>query len=102
MIVVGLERLQRGMRAEHAAASRAQHVPAEIEQPEPRRMQESGDRALLIEAVLRGEIEDVDAVELVILTILDEAHDRIDHLRIGGLLQNGKLGLEVAHRGGSI
>ena len=77
------------MGAEHTAAAGAQHVPAEIEQPEPRRMQKGGDRVLFIDAVLRGEVEDIDAVELVILTVLDETRDRIDHLRVGGLIQNG-------------
>ena len=52
-------------------------------------MQKGGDRVLFIDAVLRGEVEDIDAVELVILTVLDETRDRIDHLRVGGLIQNG-------------
>ena len=60
-------------------------------------MQEGGDRVLFVEAMLPGEIEDIDAVELVILAVLDEVRDRVDHLGVGGLLQNGKLGLDVAH-----
>ncbi|MGY3454587.1 hypothetical protein ACVWW5_000037 [Bradyrhizobium sp. LM3.4] len=60
-------------------------------------MQERRDHALFVEAVLPGEVEDIDAVELVILAVLDEARNRVDHLRIGGLLQNGKLGLDIAH-----
>ncbi|MHC2344304.1 hypothetical protein ACVMIL_005470 [Bradyrhizobium barranii subsp. barranii] len=77
------------MGAQHAAAARTEHVPAEIEQSKPRRMQEGGDRVLFVEAVVPGEIEDIDAVELVVLAALDETRDRIDHLGIGGLFQNG-------------
>ncbi|MGY4432059.1 hypothetical protein ACVWWO_004536 [Bradyrhizobium sp. F1.13.1] len=60
-------------------------------------MQECRDRVLFIETVLLRETEDIDAVELVIFAVLDEARDRVDHFRIGGLLQNGKLGLDIAH-----
>src|SRR6266702_8868140 len=60
-------------------------------------MQKTRDRPLLVEIVLPGEVENIDAVELVILTLVNEVFNRVDHLGIGGLLQNGKLGLDVAH-----
>ena len=63
LVIDGLER-RAGI--EHAAATGTEHVPRQFEQAEPRGMEERGERALFIEAVLGGEIERVDAAQLAI------------------------------------
>ena len=50
-------------------------------------MQEARNGQLLVESVMRREIQQVDAVELVILALLDQVRDRIHHRRIGRLPQ---------------
>ena len=97
IIVVMAQRFQRGMRVEHAAAAGAEHVPAQIEQPEPRCMQEAGNHLLLVEAGLRRKIQQVDPVELAILAVLDQMLDGVGDRGIGGLLQDCKQRLRFAH-----
>ena len=92
MIVFGAQRFQRVVGIEHAAAAGTQHVPGQIEQAEPRGMQEARDRLLLVEAGALGKIQRVDAVEFMILAVLDQPRDRIGDRRIGGLLQHAKTG----------
>ena len=75
------------MHVKHAATAGAEHVPAEIEQAELRGLQEAGDHLFLVKTVLFGKIQRIDAVELVILAVLDQSYDGIGHRRIGGLLQ---------------
>ena len=54
-IIVGVtEGLQGRARLEHAAASRAQHVPRHVEQSEPRRMDEAADGLFLVETMRLG------------------------------------------------
>ena len=97
IVIVGAQRLQRGMRIEHAATAWAEHVPGEIEHPEPRGVQEARHHLLLIEAGPAREIEQVNAVERAVLAVLDQVLDRIDDARIGGLLQHRKQRLGFAH-----
>src|SRR5262249_56671777 len=97
MIIVGLQRFQRVVGTEHAAAAGAQHVPAEIEQPEPRSMQEAGDHLLFVEAGPPREIKRIDPVEFAIGAVLDQPRDCIRDSRIGGMLQNRDRGLDVTH-----
>src|SRR5262245_48469752 len=85
------------MRAEHAPAARAQHVPGQIEQPESCRVKKAGDDLLLVEPAKLGEVDRVDAVELGIGTLLHEMLDRIGYRRVRGLSQQCKLGLDVTH-----
>ena len=87
------------MGVEHAAAAGTEHVPADVEHAEPRGVQEAGDHLLLVEAGLAREIQQVDAVELAILAILDHIPDGLGHGRIGGLLQHRKQSLDFAHDG---
>ena len=49
-----IDGLERRAGVEHAAAAGAQHVPRQFEQAEPRRVQERGDGAFFVEAVLGG------------------------------------------------
>ena len=60
-------------------------------------MQEAGNHLLLVEPGPLGKIQHVDAVELVVLALLDQTRDGIGDRGIGGLLQHGKLGLDIAH-----
>src|SRR5258708_38543965 len=87
------------MGIEHAATARAQHIPCQIEQAQPRRVEEAGNHPLLVEPGLPGKIQDVDPVELVVLAFLDEPGNCIGHRRIGGLPQYRKMCLNVAHAG---
>src|SRR6185369_4617687 len=91
------KRFQGVVRAEHAAAAGAEDIPAEIEQPEARRMQEGRNDLLLVEPVPRGKIQQVDAVEVAILALCDQLRNGLDDRGIGGLPQNGELGLGIAH-----
>src|SRR5262245_61236093 len=53
-VFAAVDRLQRTAGLHHAAAGRAQHAPAELEQPEPRRMEETADHLLLAQAMGGG------------------------------------------------
>src|ERR1700758_3838794 len=97
MIIVVAQRFQRAVGIEHAVATGTQHIPGEIEQSEPRCMEEAGNRPLLVEANTLGKIQNIDPVELVVLTGLDQPRDGIGHRWIGRLLQHGELGLDIAH-----
>jgi hypothetical protein len=46
-----IEGLEPRARLEHAAASRAQHVPRHIEQSKPRRVNKAADGLFLIETI---------------------------------------------------
>ena len=97
MVVVITQRFQRLMRVQHAAATGTKHVPGEIEQAKPRGVQEAGNHLLFVEAGALGKVQGVDSIELMIFTVLDQPCDGIRDGPIGGLLQNRKLGLDIAH-----
>ena|SRR5436305_2182636 len=97
MVVVGAQRLQRVMRIQHAAAAGTKHVPGEIEQAKSRGVQETGNHPLFVKTGALRKLQQIDAVELVVLALIDQPHDGIGHHGIGGLLQYGNLGLDVAH-----
>src|ERR1019366_2785177 len=97
MVVVGAQRLQRVVRVKYAAAAGAEHVPGEIEQAEPRGMQEAGNHPLFVEPGTPGKIQDIDPIELVVFAMVDQRGDSVRDRRIGGLLQNRKLRRDVAH-----
>ena len=81
--VVGLlvHRLELQARIEHAAAARAQHVPVQLEQAEPRGVQEGADDLLLVEPALGGERQHVDADRCAVLAVADQRLDRGEHRR---------------------
>jgi hypothetical protein len=89
--------LERGVGVQHASAARAEHVPRHLEQTEAGGVQEAADHPVLVEAVLPGEVEDVDAVELEVLALGDEALDGRRHLGIGGPPQHVEERLGSAH-----
>ena len=62
-------------------------------------MQEAGDHPLFVEPGTPREIQHVDAVELVILALLDQLQNSVRNRRIGGLPQYRELRLDVAHAG---
>ena len=85
------------MGVEHAAAARAQYIPRQVEQAQPRRVEKTGNHPLLVQPGLPREIQDVDPVELVILTLLNQRGNCVGDRGIGGLPQYRKLCLNVAH-----
>ena len=60
-------------------------------------MQKGGDHALLIEAVLGGEGERVDAAEVAIGRVAHRALDRGNALGVGRLPQHAEKGFGFAH-----
>src|SRR5690349_14856596 len=60
-------------------------------------MQEGRDDLFLVKPVSAGKIQQVDPVEIAVLTFFDQLRNGVDHRRIGGLPQDGELGLGVAH-----
>jgi hypothetical protein len=60
-------------------------------------MEEARNHFLFVEPAPLRKVQHVDAVEFVVLAPLDHTQDRIGHHGIGGLSQQGKLGLDVAH-----
>ena len=88
MVVVVAKRFQRVVRIEHAAAAGAQHVPGEIEQAEPRGMQEAGNHPLFVETGAPGKVQGVDPIEFVVCAVVDQLCNGVRDSRIGGLLQN--------------
>ena len=97
MIVVGTQRFQRVVGAEDATATGAQHVPAQIEKPKAGGMQESGNHLFFVERGVRGKVQHIDAVERGIIPGLDQLCDRVSNRRVGRLLQNRNLGVDLAH-----
>ena len=60
-------------------------------------MQEGRNDLLLVEPISRGKIQQIDTVEVAVLTLCDQLRNRLDHRGIGGLAQHGELGLGIAH-----
>ncbi len=88
IVLLVIEGLQRGAGIEHAAAPRAQHVPGQIEQADPRCMQERRDRLLDVDIRCRRKAQRVDAAEIAIRSVPDQALDGIDGTAVGGLPQD--------------
>jgi hypothetical protein len=92
-----VHRAQRLRRGEHAAAAGTQHVPAQLEQAEPRGMQERADRLFLGEAALGGEGQHIDPAEIAIAAVADQALDLGHDAGIGRRPQGFEQSLRVAH-----
>jgi hypothetical protein len=92
--VHGLESL-RGV--EHPAAARAQHVPGHFEQPQPRGVQETADRLFLVESMLGGEVQDIDAAQFPVAAVADHRFDRADDILVSRTAQRIEQRLGVAH-----
>jgi hypothetical protein len=97
-IFLAIEGLEGRAGIEHAAAAGTEHVPRQLEQAEPRRVQEGGDHPLFIEAILGGEGERVDAAEVAIGRLAHRALDRGNTLGVGRLPQHAEKGFGFAHR----
>ena len=61
-------------------------------------MQERSERPLLVEAMLSGEIEHVDAAEIAVGRVADRLLYGSDASRIGRLPQHAEKGFRFAHR----
>jgi hypothetical protein len=85
--------LERGICVEHAAAAGAEHVPGQVEQTDPRRMQEGGDDPFFVEPAFGGECEHVDAVERRVRAVAHQRLDGGDHLGVRRLAQHREQGL---------
>ena len=83
---------------EHPAAAGAQHVPRQFEQAEPGGVQECSERHFLVETVLGGEIEHVDAAEIAIGRFADRPLDGGNAAGIGRLPQHAEKSFQIAHR----
>lgn len=81
-IFVLLHGFQRGVGVEHAAAAGAQNIPGDVEDAHARCMQKGADGAFLVEAILAGEGQRIDAAKLAVLARGDGLLDRLDCLRI--------------------
>jgi len=68
---------------EHATATGAQDIPAQFKQPEPRSVQKAADGLFLVESVLGGEVQDVDAAQFPVSTVADYRLDGGDDIPIG-------------------
>src|SRR3954469_1494203 len=60
-------------------------------------MQETGDRLLLVQSGARGEIERIDAVELVVGAFRNKARNGLRDRGIGGGLERREPGEDVGH-----
>ena len=89
MIAVAVDRLQGVTCIEHSSAGRTKNVPRHFEEAELGCLQKCSDHLLRIEAVLGRERQHVDAVEVAIVTMLDQLLDLVDGLWIGRLPQSG-------------
>ena len=69
---------------EDAAAAGAEHVPGQLEEAEPRRVQEGRDDALLVETVPGRERQRVRPVERMVRRLPDELLDRGHRRLVGG------------------
>ena len=65
-------------------------------------MQERGQRALFVEAVLGGEIEHVDAAEVAIRRFTNRLLDGGNAIGIGRLPQHAEKSFRFAHRSWSL
>ncbi len=97
--VVGLlvHRLELQAGVEHAAAAGAQHVPVQLEQAEPRGVQEGADDFFFVETALGGKCQHVDAAQMPVLAVADQRLDRGENIRIGRIAKRAEQGLRVVH-----
>jgi hypothetical protein len=56
---------------EHAAATGAEDVPAQLEQPQARGMQEPADRFFLVQPALGGKAQRIDPAQLPVGAVAD-------------------------------
>src|SRR5205823_14209839 len=75
---------------EDATASGTKDVPRHIENAESRGVQKSRNYILLIELVLGGKGEGVNAAKLAVGSVLDEVFDRAHRLRLRRLSQSSE------------
>ena len=97
-----IDGLERRADIEHAAAAGTQHVPRQFEQAEPGGVQERGQRALFVEAVLGGEIEHIDAAEVAIGRFTNRLLDGGNAIGIGRLPQHAEKSFRFTHRSWSL
>ena len=60
-------------------------------------MQQHGDRGLLAEIELGGEVERIDAAERSVLAVEDKVLERGDRVRVGRAAKNREQGFGFAH-----
>ena len=96
-ILVLVYALQGRAGVEHAATARAQHIPGQLENPEPGGVEEGCDRTLFVETPLCGKFQNVNAAECAIRGILNQLLNGIHGVGIGRLAQNRKQIFGFAH-----
>ncbi len=87
-IFVAIDGLERGARVEHSAAARAQHIPRQFENAEPRGMQKGRDDTLVIESLPCREIDQVDAAQLAVRGLGYKTLDRRHRFGVDRLPQD--------------
>lgn len=90
VVFLAIKRLERGAGVEHTAAAGTQHVPGEVEDPKPCRVQEGSNHAFFVETRLLGEIKHVDAAQRAIGALAHQLLDRRNCVAVGRLPQNGE------------
>ena len=76
VVLLLVDALQCRAGIENPAATRAQHVPRQLEDPEARGMQEGGNSAFFIDFGLAREIDHIDAAQVAIGRV---PHQLLDH-----------------------
>src|SRR5205814_8277603 len=87
---------ERRARTQDATTTGTEDVPGHIENAESRAVQESSDHILLIELMLGGEREGIDAAKLTVWCVLDEFFDRAHGFRLRRLPQNTEEGFDFS------
>ena len=75
--------LERRARAEDAAATGTENVPLQVEDTELGGMQKSGNGLLLIQLMLGGKGERINAAKRTVRCVLDESFDNADWVGFG-------------------
>jgi len=87
VVLVAVDALKGCAGIKHAAAAGAQNVPRQLENPEPRGMQERRDCTFLVEADFGREVDHIDTAQNVIRGVLHQLFDRRGSVGIGRLPQ---------------
>jgi hypothetical protein len=82
---------------EHSTTARAQDVPGQFEQPQPRGVQEAADGFFLVEPMLGGEVQDVDAAQFPVAAVANRRFDGGNDIWISRIAQRIEQRLGVAH-----
>ena len=98
IIFVAIDGFERRPGVEHAAATGTNNVPGQFKQTEPGSVQKRGDDAFLVEAMLRREVEYINAAQIAVGRIPDRGFDGGNAFGVGRLPQRAEKSFGFAHR----